>query len=360
MKVKGGSVMHRHLSVPTALNLLLLLSACNAGPDGSNDLVLGTQAPRPDAGVPPPTTVPDGGSTGPGTDAGTVAGPGSPSTTPTPGHGIFPPDSYWNTRIDDAPVDPRSDAYIAAMGADQPLVASWDAEGNGLPYVEIDGQQPKVPVHFWGYPKESDPGPYPIPWNAPVDLSPDKHVLVVDRANGWLYELFGASRNQDGSWQASNGAKWNLRAHPWRPERWTSADAAGMPIFPGVVRYDEVQAGWIGHALRFAVNRSQRGFVWPARHAAGTCALDSDCPPMGLRVRLKKSVDISRFSKRMQVVLRALQLYGMFVADNTGNDESWWVAGAPDPRWSDEENLTLGALHGRDFEVVAHGEIQPQ
>ena len=186
------------------------------------------------------------------------------------------------------------------------------------------------------------------------------HVLVVDRASGWLYELFQASRNSDGSWDASNGAKWNLRTGDPRPMQWTSADAAGMPVFPGLVRYSEVEAGWIGHALRFAVNRSQRGFVWPASHAAGTCAFGSDCPPMGLRVRLKKSVDISGFSKRMQVILRALQVYGMFVADNTGNDDSWWLSGAPHPKWSDEENLTLGAIRGRDFEVVRHGEIQPQ
>jgi hypothetical protein len=133
-----------------------------------------------------------------------------------------------------------------------------------------------------------------------------------------------------------------------------------MAIFPGLVRYDEVQSGWIPHALRFAVNRTQRGFVWPAGHAAGTCALGSDCPPMGLRLRLKKSVDISRFSPRMQVILRALQQFGMFVADNTGTDDSWWLSGAPSPGWSDEEDLTLETIHGSDFEVVAHGDIQPQ
>jgi hypothetical protein len=246
------------------------------------------------------------------------------------------------------------------MGADDPLVASWDNEGHGLPYVEIPKGQGGVAIHFWGYPKESDPGPYPIPWDAPRDLGSDKHVIVVDRGNGWLYELFGASRNSDGSWQASNGAKWDLRINDRRPDRWTSADAAGMPIFPGIVRYDEATAGWIGHALRFAVSKSQRGYVWPASHAAGTCALGTDCPPMGLRVRLKKSVDISRFSKRMQTVLRALQLYGMFVADNTGSSTSWWLSGAPDPRWSNEESRSLSVLKGRDFEVVAHGDIQPQ
>ncbi|HZJ53502.1 MAG TPA: hypothetical protein VFD38_05135 [Myxococcaceae bacterium] len=347
----------RNLSLFTAA-AVLLLGACNAGPETSDLFGIPRDRPEP-TGVPETPAPPDAGS--PGTDVVPAdAGTDSTPDTPSAGNGIFPPDSDWNTRIDNAAVDPRSDAYIASMGADLPLVASWDETGHGLPYVEVTGDQKKVPVSFWGHPKESDPGPYPIPWNAPVQIGSDGHVLVVDRANGWLYELFQASRNPDGSWEASNGAKWNLRTAAPRPLRWTSADAAGMPVFPGVVRYEEVKAGWIGHALRFAVNRSQRGFVWPASHAAGTCALGSDCPPMGLRVRLKKSVDISRFSNRMQVILRALQLYGMFVVDNTGTNESWWLSGAPDPGWSDEENLTLGTIRGRDFEVVAHDEIQAQ
>ena len=297
-----------------------------------------------------------------GSDAGTVppGDPPPPPPAPPPLAPIFPADSPWNTRIDDAPVDPNSDAYIASMGANGKLVASWDEAGDGLPYVEVPGDQKKVAVSFWGFPDESDPGPYPIPWSAPVQIGSDGHVLVVDRDNGWLYELFKASRNADGSWQASNGARWNLRTGAQRPLRWTSADAAGMPVFPGLVRYDEVSSGWISHALRFAVNWSQRGFVSPARHAAGTCALGSNCPPMGLRVRLKKSVDISGFSWRMRVILLALQQYGMFVADNTGTNDSWWLAGAPEGGWSDEELLTLGAIRGSDFEVVAHGDLQPQ
>ncbi|HSP19430.1 MAG TPA: hypothetical protein VLQ79_07950 [Myxococcaceae bacterium] len=357
--------MQRHLRSSLALTSLIVVAACGAGADPTDTRSVRNEPLVPTAPViPPASPQPDGGAgEASAPDAGTTGGPGGaptePPTTAAPS-GIFPPDSHWNTRIDEAPVDPRSEAYIAAMGADDPLVASWDAEGDGLPYVEVGKDQPTVPVHFWGFPRESDPGPYPIPWHAPTDLSTDHHVIVVDRGNGWLYELFDAARNSDGSWSASNGAKWNLRTNDRRPDRWTSADAAGMPIFPGIVRFDEVEAGWIGHALRFAVNRSQRGYVWPASHAAGQCDLGSDCPPMGLRVRLKRSVDISRFSHRMQVVLRALQQYGMFVADNTGTARSWWVAGAPDARWSDEENLTLGALKGHDFEVVEHGSIQPQ
>lgn len=341
--------------------LLLLLATAGCGEDLSTFGALpgsdGRGSPSPSQ---PAGDLPDAGAGPAALDAGVAdAGSSPPSSAAPEGSGIFPPDSPWNTRIDSAPVDPRSEAYIASMGADDPLVASWDAEGDGIPYVEVDGNQARVPVSFWGFSDESDPGPYPIPWNAPIDRSTDHHVIVVDRTHGFLYELFRGSRNSDGSWSASNGARWNLRANESRPQGWTSADAAGMPIFPGLVRWDEVQAGWIGHALRFAVNRSQRGYVWPAVHAAGTCATGSDCPPMGLRLRLKKSIDISRFSPRMQVVLRALQLYGMFVADNSGGT-SWWVAGAPDPRWSDGEDLSLGAIKGRDFEVVGHGEIQPQ
>jgi hypothetical protein len=345
--------MRRHVRVTAAL-LILLFTACNAGPDFTNFTSPGNG--------PGPITGGGGPSPAPGADSGTPApdaGSGGTSSAESSPVGIFPPDNWWNTRIDDAPVDPRSDAYIASMGANDPLVGSWDAEGDGIPYVEVGGNAAKVPVQFWGYASESDPGPYPIPWDAPVDRGSDHHVIVVDRTNGWLYELFKGSRNSDGSWQASNGARWNLRTNNRRPDGWTSADAAGMAIFPGLVRWDEVQSGQIAHALRFAVNQSQSGYVWPASHASGSCALGSNCPPMGLRVRLKKSVDISPFSWRMQVVLRALQQYGMFVADNSGGT-SWWLAGAPDPRWSDQEIHSLGAIKGSDFEVVAHGDIQAQ
>ena len=360
MEAKGRAVIRRPLFLPTALTWILLFTACGAGTD-SLSFGSGNGWPQADPTRPQPVPAPDAGSApdaGTPADAGTGAQP--PPSDQVDRNDVFPPDNEWNTRIDNAPVDARSDEYIASMGADQPLVASWDEEGHGLPYVEVEADQKKVLVSFWGQANESDPGPYPIPWNAPVQIGSDAHVLVVDRTNGWLYELFVASRNSDGSWEASNGARWNLRTGDPRPSRWTSADAAGMPIFPGVVRYDEVQAGWIGHALRFAVNRSQQGFVWPATHAAGTCDLGSDCPPMGLRVRLKKSVDISGYSKRMQVILRALQQYGMFVADNTGTNDSWWLSGAPHSGWSDGELLTLAGIRGRDFEVVAHGDIKPQ
>jgi len=267
--------------------------------------------------------------------------------------------SPWNTRVDGDPVDPASDAYIAEMGAADPLVAAWDSEGDGVPYVEVGKDQPMVHVSYGGYPQESDPGPFPIPPSAQPDPSLDRHVIVVDRERGFLYELFQGAPNGDGSWRASNGARWNLRSNHTRPLRWTSADAAGLPIFPGLVRWDEVDSGTIDHALRFIVGHSQRGFVWPATHAAGTCPTGSSCPPMGLRVRLKKDVDISGFSRRMQVILQALKRYGMIVADN-GGGTSWWLSGAPDPRFSDQETRSLMRIKGHDFEVVKHGPISDQ
>jgi len=348
-------------------SLLVVLAACTGGATvgDATSPRSARPAPRddpsPDAGAltnPVQTadagTAPDGGAV-----PAPAPAPQPDPPAPAPPAAIFPPDNPWNTRIDSEPVDPGSDAYIADMGADTPLTAGWDSEGHGIPYVEVGADQPMVAISYWGFPKESDPGPFPVPWNAQPDPSTDRHVVVVDRQRGFLYELLQGSRNADGSWAASNGARWDLRSNALRPLRWTSADAAGLPIFPGLVRYDEVDSGWIGHALRFVVGHSQQGFVFPATHASGSCPVGSSCPPMGLRVRLKKSVDISGFDWRMQVILQALKDYGMFVADN-GGGTSWWLSGAPDPRFSDQETRSLAQIHGRDFEVVQHGPISPQ
>ncbi|HUM13041.1 MAG TPA: hypothetical protein VLT82_18980 [Myxococcaceae bacterium] len=352
--------------------LVAALAACSSGlavTDATAPPARPGERPAPDARD--AGTTPTPGRTAPGTDPDGGPVPANPDPAPTPDAGpapqpppparaaIFPPDNPWNTRIDGAPVDPSSEAYIADMGANDPLTAAWDAEGDGIPYVEVGQDQPMVRVSYWGYPDESDPGPFPIPWQAQPDPSADRHVIVVDRERGFLYELFQGSRSADGSWNASNGAKWNLRSNDTRPLRWTSADAAGLPIFAGLVRWEEVDSGYIGHALRFVVGHSQKGFVWPATHAAGTCQTWSSCPPMGLRVRLKKDVDISGFSWRMQVILQALKEYGMIVADN-GGGTSWWLSGAPDPRFSDEETRSLAQIKGRDFEVVKAGPITPQ
>jgi hypothetical protein len=184
----------------------------------------------------------------------------------------------------------------------------------------------------------------------------DAHVIAVDRANGFLYELYQGQKVA-GGWSAANGAKWNLKSNATRTIRWTSADAAGLPIFPGLARYDEVAAGEITHALRFTINSTQRGFVAPATHAAGSCAINSACPPMGLRVRLKAAVDISTYPAQVRVVLTALKKYGMILADNGSN---WYISGAPNPGWIDDDLQKIRGIHGSDFEAVQHGAIQAQ
>jgi hypothetical protein len=274
---------------------------------------------------------------------------------------IFPADNPWNTEIVDYPVHPRSDRFIAAIGADTGLHpdfgTTWQGVPNGIPYTVVTANQVPVPIRFTAYGDESDPGPYPIPEDAPIeggeDSDGDRHVIVVDRDGFMLYELYRAFKRAD-VWEAESGAKWDLTSNAVRPKYWTSADAAGLPIFPGLVRFDEVQSGRIDHALRFTVGRSQRGFVFPARHFASNSS-NPDLPPMGLRLRLKAGVDLSGFSPSNRVILQALKEYGMFVADNGGD---WYISGAPDTRWNDEDLAELRRIRGRDFEVVFTGDIE--
>jgi hypothetical protein len=270
---------------------------------------------------------------------------------------FFPRDNPWNQDISTSPVDPNSAALIASIGVDRGLHPDfgtvWEGEPNGIPYVVVDSSQPKVPVSF-EYADESDPGPYPIPPDAPIEggsnSSGDRHVLVVDRDASLLYELFAAYPDGGGtSWHAGSGAIFDLTSNDLRPATWTSADAAGLPILPGLVRYDEVvEQGAIQHALRFTTRRTRRAFVPPARHYASRLT-DPNLPPMGMRVRLRAGFDVGPFPSSVQVVLNALKTYGMFVADN-GSD--WFVSGAPDPRWNDDELSTLRRVTGRNFEVV--------
>jgi len=274
---------------------------------------------------------------------------------------VFPADNPWNTDISAYPVHPDSAAFIRAIGADGELHPSfgtvWDGAPNGIPYRVVGGGQALVPINYTAYGDESDPGPFPIPDDAPVeggsDGDGDRHVIVIDRDNRVLYELYRAFKVA-GGWEAESGARWSLDANAVRPKYWTSADAAGLPIFPGLVRYLEVQQGEISHALRFTVERTQRGFIYPARHFASSSS-DPALPPMGLRLRLKASVDISGFSATNQKILRALKKFGMIVADN-GSD--WFISGAPDSRWDDEDLHLLHRLHGRDFEAVYTGPIE--
>ena len=275
---------------------------------------------------------------------------------------VFPTDNAWNQDVSKHPVDARSSALLRRIGLAKPLHPDfgtvYQGNPNGIPYVVVPATQPRVPVTF-RYPDESDPGPYPIPPDAPIEGGPkgegDRHVLVIDRDRGTLYELFSARRAPDGSgWQAGSGAIFDLNRNAERPAGWTSADAAGLPIFPGLARFDEVVGqGAIRHALRFTVEKTRRAYVAPARHFASRLT-DPDLPPMGMRVRLRASFDARRFPPQSRVILDALKSYGMLLADNGGD---WFLSGAPDPRWDDDDLHTLKRVHVSDFEVVAMGAV---
>lgn len=273
------------------------------------------------------------------------------------GKQVLPVDNVWNTPVDQLPLDPNSARYVASIGENAPFHPDWGNNPKwGIPYVVVSGTQPRVPVQF-NYADESDQAPYPIPPNPPIEggneSDGDRHILMVDRDNWKLYELFSV-RLKNGQWTAGSGAIFDLNSNALRPAGWTSADAAGLPIFPGLVRADEVfEQKEIRHALRFTCRATRRAYVFPARHWASRSS-DPNLPPMGMRVRLKADYDISRFAPNMQVILRALKKYGMILADN-GSD--WFVSGSHDPRWNDDELNSLKRLKGRDFEVVQMGNV---
>ncbi len=274
----------------------------------------------------------------------------------TPDCPLMPVDSYWHASVWDLPVHPRSDAWVASIGADAPVHPDfgsglWQGGPIGIPYTTVGSETPGVEVSFL-YAEESDPGPYPIPEDAPIEGGPDatgdRHVLVVDRDACLLYELFDAHPQPDGSWSAGSGAVFDLLGYTLRPETWTSADAAGLPILPGLVRYDEVETGIVQHAIRFTAPQTQRAYLWPARHFASSSS-DPDLPPMGAWFRLKRSIDPADFSPQTRPVVRALQHYGMILADN---GSPWFLSGAPDPRWDNDVLRELRDLRGADFEAV--------
>ena len=275
---------------------------------------------------------------------------------------IFPRDNHWNLRVDRLPVHPRSDEIVAGVGRGEglhPDFGSGRYEGApiGIPYTTVPRSQDRVPVTF-EYEDESDPGPYPIPRNAPIeggrDSDGDRHVLVVQRGTCRLYELFAAYPRDGGDrWEAGSGAVWDLRSNRLRPRGWTSADAAGLPILPGLARYSDVRKGSIDHALRVTVSRTRRAFIYPARHFASNLR-SRDLPAMGQRFRLKRNYDISEFPRQARIVLRALKRYGMIVADN-GSD--WFISGAPHRRWNNDALHSLGRVEGRSFEVVDTSEL---
>jgi hypothetical protein len=293
--------------------------------------------------------------------------PDDPTPQPTPelgigaslhGKQVFPSDNAWNEDISNADVDPNSANLIAGMGLNVSLHPDfgtvWNGAPNGIPYIVVAGNQTPVPINFTAFGSQSDPGPYPVPANAPIEGGPsstgDRHVLVIDRDNWKLYEMYRAFPVNNGvSWNGDSGAVFDLNLNALRPAGWTSADAAGLPIFPGLVRYDEVfEQQEIRHAIRFTAQITRRAYVHPARHWASTNT-SVDRPPMGMRVRLKASVNIAGYSPAVQVILRALKKYGMILADNGSN---WFISGAPDPRWNDDDLNTLKNIKGSDFEVI--------
>jgi hypothetical protein len=266
---------------------------------------------------------------------------------------LFPADNWWNKDISGEPVDANSDNYINfILQSRKNLHPDFGSNINyGIPYVVVPSDQPSVPITFTAYGDESDPGPYPIPPNAPIEggasSNGDRHVLVVREGECKLYELYRAFYNGKG-WNADSGAIWDLRSNKLRPAGWTSADAAGLPILAGLVRYEEVSAGKINHALRFTVQTTQRATILPATHWASSNR-DANAPPMGLRLRLKASYDINKFTGQSRVVLEALKRYGMIVADN---GSSWFITGASDSRWNDNDLNQLKGVPGSAFEVV--------
>jgi hypothetical protein len=275
------------------------------------------------------------------------------ATGPTiAGCAVFPPDNIWNAPIDMLPQDTRSVAYIASIGGSQPLHPDFGSNAfGGIPYTEVPPGTKPVRISF-GYDDDSDHGDYPIPPDAPIEGGPqsrgDRHVLLVDPHRCMLYEIFSAEPQPDGSWQTGSGVRWPLASNRLRPDGLGSADAAGLPIFPGLVRYDEVAGGEIRHALRFTIPRTQAAYVWPARHKASHIT-DANVAPMGERFRLRADFDISGFSKTNQIILTALKRYGMFLADNGG---SMFLSGAPDKRWDDEDLHRLTRVKAEDFEAV--------
>ena len=270
------------------------------------------------------------------------------------GCSAFPADNIWNRRIDTLPVDSHSADWIASIGFGTQLHPDFgDYAGIyggpfGIPYTSVLGSQPKVNISFT-YTSESDPGPYPIPPNAPVEGGSDHHVLVVDSTNCKLYEMWDSSKVNNTTWTAGSGAIFDLRSNALRTSTWTSADAAGLPILPGLLRYDEVAAGSIRHAIRFTSNSTIAQYIWPARHKAPYHPTPTS-PPMGARFRLKASVSLSNYDPQIQVIFKAFKEYGVILADN---GSSWYISGAVDPHWNDD--LLVSAfrkLHGSDFEAV--------
>jgi len=295
--------------------------------------------------------------------SGTCSGMSTGAGASLNGFDPFPASNLWNTDISSAPVDLNSTNIINFIGSTVTLHPDFGAgmyrrQTLGIPYQVMAGTQGKVPISLGAFASDSDPGPMPIPSNALIEGYPkpgngDRHVLVLEKDGCWLYELYNASLNKSGNWSADSAAVWDMSINEQRPYTWTSADAAGLPIFPGLARYDEVAAGAINHALRFTVPTTQKAFVAPASHWASTVTNPS-APPMGTRLRLKASFDITGFPADDRVILTALKKYGMILADN---GSGIFISGAPDDRWNNSNLNLLKAITASNFDVVAMGTI---
>lgn len=350
--------------IGAAVATAMVLAACGGGSAGPSAAASPSQV-----GETPPAADPAAVGSTPSSVAtkyanlaGASLGPGAALNGAQP----FPADNPWNTDVSRAPVDPNSDALIASIGLATGLrpdfgSGTWQGAPIGIPYTVVSSAQPKVAVRYMAYGSESDPGPFPIPPNAPVEgeqpgvpgSGGDRHVIVVDRDANRIVELYRAFLQPDGTWQADSGAEFRADSNAVRPTArpgWTSADAAGLPIFPGLVRYDEAASGAIRHALRFTAPRTRTAYVPPATHYASSSS-DPNLPPMGMRVRLKASYVIpADVSVEARAILQALKTYGMLLADN---GSAWYLSGAPDPRWNDSRlRSELSRVQGQHLEVV--------
>lgn len=347
----SGTLIGMNASKPFALFLALLLFA---GCGGVTNVSMNSGGAGSEGGT--------GGSDGTGTTSQACSAIATGAGGSLGGFVPFPANNPWNQDVSAAPVDPNSANIINTVGSNVAVHADfgsglYNGSKIGIPYVVVDGTAPQVIPTYTSYGDESDPGPMPIPASAPIEGDPnpgdgDRHVLVLDKGNCFLYELAGGYAN-NGGWSANVGVIWDMTANEQRPLTWTSVDAAGLAIFPGLARYDEVSAGKISHALRFTLQQSQRAFVAPASHWASSNT-SSNVAPMGARFRLKSSFDITNYSAANRVILRALKQYGMIMADN---GSSMYISGAPDDRWDNNDLHQLGNLHASDFEVVQMGTV---
>jgi hypothetical protein len=323
---------------------LALLAGCGGATPVTAEPAHPPTATAPPHASPPAAPIPLG-------DPPNAAGAAGGEPEPAGACPLFPPDSVWHSQVTGLPVHPQSDRIIDSIGSDTGIhtdfgAGTYNGGPIGIPVTTVPAGTPAVRVSF-EYGGESDPGPYPIPTDVRIENGGDAHMILHDPAGCTLYELFAVERSGDG-WRAGSGAVFDLRSHRLRPAGWTSADAAGLPILPGLVRYEEVAAGRIDHPIRLTVPRSRDAYVWPARHAAGSGG-DPGLPPMGLRLRLKASVDISGLPAQARVIAKAMQTHGLIVADN---GSAWYISGSPDERWNNDALQALNSLRGNDFEAV--------